>query len=58
MNHNNNSQSLRTTDSALNPNETKSNFACASGFNCRPFCKSLLEQRNFKTGTAGYCSCQ
>ena len=27
MNHNNNSQSLRTTDSALNPNETKSNFS-------------------------------
>ena len=27
MNHNNNSHSLRTTDSALNPNETKSNFS-------------------------------
>ena len=27
MNHNNNSQSLRTTDSALNFNETKSNFS-------------------------------
>ena len=27
MNHDNNSQSLRKTNSALNPNETKSNFS-------------------------------